>query len=160
MTLKNDKPFLKFLGVGRSEHVKQLNGILARASAAVGGTFVQNPFFAALGQQEITVHAMYVDYMLLGRPWLTSNSGGVRVSNDGTGLNGGTNHMGEVFSGNGETVHEGLVVCDGALVPAALGVNPFATITALAERSVELVAKRQGIKIDYETKNGMFTRLC
>lgn len=63
--------------------------------------------------------------------------------------------MGEVFKGNGEVVHEGLVVCDGALVPAALGVNPFATITALAERSVELVARKQGINIDFETKNGM-----
>jgi len=81
------------------------------------------------------------------------------VSIDGTGFNGGTNHMGEVFGGNGEMVHEGLVVCDGALVPAALGVNPFATITALAERSVELVAKKQGINIDYETKNGMPPRL-
>jgi hypothetical protein len=53
-------------------------------------------------------------------------------------LNGGTNHIGEVFDGNGEKVHEGLVVCDGAFIPAALGVNPFATITALAERLVEL----------------------
>lgn len=82
------------------------------------------------------------------------NSGGAGISNDGTGFNGGTNHIGEVFEGNGEKVHNGLVVCDGALVPAALGVNPFATITALAERSVELVAKKQNIKIDYETRNG------
>ena len=62
--------------------------------------------------------------------------------------------MGEVFKGNGEEVHEGLVVCDGALVPAALGCNPFATITALAERSVELVAKKNNIKIDLDKKNG------
>jgi hypothetical protein len=62
--------------------------------------------------------------------------------------------MGEVFAGDGTVVHEGLVVCDGAFVPAALGVNPFATITALAERSVELVAQKKGIEIDFETKNG------
>jgi hypothetical protein len=47
------------LGVGRSEHVAQLNTLLARASTAVGGTYVPSPFFAALGEQEITVHAMY-----------------------------------------------------------------------------------------------------
>jgi choline dehydrogenase-like flavoprotein len=62
--------------------------------------------------------------------------------------------MGEVFKGNGIEVYEGLIVCDGALVPAALGVNPFATITALAERSVELAAEKRGIKIDLKTPNG------
>jgi choline dehydrogenase-like flavoprotein len=44
---------------------------------------------------------------------------------------------------------------DGSVVPTALGVNPFATITALAEHSVEHVAAKMGIKIDYETKNGL-----
>lgn len=53
MTLKNDKPVLKFLGVGRSDHVNYLNDLLAKATAAVGGTFVNSPFYAALGQQEV-----------------------------------------------------------------------------------------------------------
>lgn len=35
-----------------------------------------------------------------------------------------------------------------------LGVNPLATITALAERSVALVAEESGLKIDLETPNG------
>jgi len=64
-----------------------------------------------------------------------------------------------IFDGNGEKVYEGLVVCDGTFIPAALGVNSFATITALAERSMELIAKRHGINIDYETKNGMLTNM-
>ena len=66
--------------------------------------------------------------------------------------------MGEVFTGNGTEVHDGLVVCDGALVPAALGVNPFATITALAERSVELAAKERHINIDFHATNGKLIR--
>ena len=66
--------------------------------------------------------------------------------------------MGEVFSGRGKETHEGLIVCDGALIPAALGVNPFATITALAERSVEFVGTKYGIEIDYKTKNGKAER--
>jgi hypothetical protein len=49
---------LKFLGVGRSEHVMQLNTLLANATVAVGGIYEPSPFYAALGQQEITVHAM------------------------------------------------------------------------------------------------------
>lgn len=47
---------LEFLGVGRSDHVRYLNNLLARATAAVGGTLVQSPFVALMGDQEITVH--------------------------------------------------------------------------------------------------------
>lgn len=55
LTLEDDKPRLEFLGVGRSDHVKKLNEILAKATEAVGGTLVNNPFFALMGQQ-VTVH--------------------------------------------------------------------------------------------------------
>ncbi len=55
LSLENDKPVLEFLGVGRSDHVKYLNGILAKATELVGGTLVNNPFFALMGQ-EVTVH--------------------------------------------------------------------------------------------------------
>ena len=58
------------------------------------------------------------------------------------------------MTGVGEEIHDGIICVDGSVIPSALGVNPFATITALAERSVEQVAVKQGIKIDYETKNG------
>ena len=76
------------------------------------------------------------------------------MSSDGTGAQGVTDHLGQVFKGTGSEVHDGLVVVDGAVIPAALAVNPFPTITALAERSVATVAKEKGIKIDYESKNG------
>ena len=76
------------------------------------------------------------------------------MSPNGTGSKGVTSHMGEIFKGNGAEVHRGLIVCDGSVVPAAVGVNPFATITAIAERSVELTAQKFGISIDYDTKNG------
>lgn len=88
---------------------------------------------------------------------LTSDSGGARMSTDGTGSSGVTNHMGEIFCGDGTETHAGLIVCDGAVIPTAIGVNPFASITALAERSVELAAQKFGISIDYDTKNG---KLC
>lgn len=78
------------------------------------------------------------------------------MSSDGTGTSGTTNSFGQVFRGNTNETYEGLVVTDGAIIPTALGVNPFATITALAERSVEHAADRIGAVIDYDTKNGMF----
>ncbi|KIW32573.1 uncharacterized protein PV07_04103 [Cladophialophora immunda] len=135
---ENDRPTLTFLGVGRSDHVQYLNGILAKATNAVGGTYVNSPFFAALGEQEITVHIM----------------GGATMSNDGTGVNGAVDQFGQLLKGTGKDVHNGIVVMDAAILPTALGVNPFATITALAERSVEAAAKRENLTIDLVTQNG------
>ena len=47
------RPVLEFLGVGRGDHVPILNDVMAKATSAVGGTFVNNPFFATLGKQEV-----------------------------------------------------------------------------------------------------------
>lgn len=74
------------------------------------------------------------------------------MASDNTGETGVVNHRGEVLKGDGAEAHEGLVVMDGALIPAALGVNPFATITALAERNIDLYARKHGLAI-YEEKN-------
>ncbi|KAL1870800.1 hypothetical protein VTK73DRAFT_2429 [Phialemonium thermophilum] len=138
LSLEDDKPVLEFLGVGRSEHVKRLNALLEQATQAVGGTLVQNPFFALMGQQQVTVHPI----------------GGACMARDGTGATGVVNHVGEVFSGDGSEVHEGLVVTDGAVIPIALGANPFATISALAERSVEHYVNKHGLTIS-EEENGI-----
>lgn len=140
LTLENNKPYLQFLGVERSEHVKQLNDVLAKASKAIGAEFIPNPFSSELlGQSEVTVHPI----------------GGANMSSDGTGLNGVTNHFGQVFKGTNSEMYDALVVVDGAVIPAALGCNPFATITAFAERSVRGVAKAKGIEIDYAIQNGI-----
>ncbi|KAK2747221.1 ERAD-associated protein [Onygenales sp. PD_40] len=140
LSLADDKPVLQFRGVGQSERVKSLNDMLAKMTDDIGGTFINNPFFAALGKQQVTVHPM----------------GGANMSRDGTGEQGATSEFGELLSGNGRDIHNGIVVVDGALVPSSLGVNPLATITALAERSVEAVAHKHGIVIDYDTKNDLF----
>ena len=76
------------------------------------------------------------------------------MSSDGSAALGVTNHMGQLLKGHGKECHNGIVAVDGSVIPLALGANPFATITALAERSVEEVAKERGIRIDYKTGNG------
>ncbi|KAK6342288.1 hypothetical protein TWF718_007691 [Orbilia javanica] len=138
LVLKKDQPVLTYSGVGRSDSVSRIHSFLEKMTQAIGGNFIANPAWALLGAQEITVHPL----------------GGARVSSDGTGGCGVVNHMGEVFTGDGSETHPGLIVCDGSAIPAAVGVNPLATITAFAERSVELVAKKYRINIDYRTKNG------
>ncbi|KAF2083168.1 FAD/NAD(P)-binding domain-containing protein [Saccharata proteae CBS 121410] len=139
LTLENDKPYLQFLGVGRTEHIKTLNEVLRKTTSAVGGTLINSPFFAAFNQkEEITVHPL----------------GGAIMSANGAGRGGATNHLGQVFVGDGTEIYDGLVVVDGAVIPTALGVNPFATITALAERSVHLLSQKNDFEIDMQTKNG------
>lgn len=139
LTLKNDKPHLDFLGVGRSEYIEKVNSLLAKITNGMGGDLVDNLYYSALNKGEITVHPI----------------GGMNMSSDGTASRGATTHLGEVLTGDGSSYYDGLIVVDGAAVPTSLGINPLATITALAERSVELVAGKRGIKIDYDTRNGL-----
>ncbi|OLN81041.1 Cholesterol oxidase 1 [Colletotrichum chlorophyti] len=134
----NDRPLINYSGVGKSHRAKKLAGYLEKLTNMIGGIYMDSPFYAWRGEKEITVHAI----------------GGARISNDDTGASGGVNDKGQLFIREDNMVHKGLVVCDGTIIPAALGVNPFATITALAERSVEKVAEEFGINIDFETKNG------
>jgi hypothetical protein len=56
---ESGKPVMQFLGVGRSQHVAYLNDVLGKATNAVGGTFINNPFFAALGEQEVCPRYSY-----------------------------------------------------------------------------------------------------
>ena len=65
--------------------------------------------------------------------------GGCAMSDDPA--YGVVNHLGQVFKGTCDSdnfgnasVHTGLYVADGSVVPTALGVNPYMTIGALAER--------------------------
>jgi cholesterol oxidase len=57
--------------------------------------------------------------------------GGCAMADDAS--RGVVDRFGEVFSGSsGTAVHQGLHVLDGAIVPCAVGVNPFVTISALS----------------------------
>ena len=86
---------------------------------ALGGTYRQldrvNPFADGHKGNLITAHPL----------------GGCCVADDADG--GVVDAEGRVFDGDGG-VHDGLYVVDGAIVPGSIAVNPFLTISALAER--------------------------
>lgn len=84
---------------------------------ALGARFVENPLWRFTPTRTlVTAHPL----------------GGCPIGTDGA--DGTVDHLGGVFSGAGNAVHPGLYVADGATMRTSLGVNPFLTISALAER--------------------------
>ncbi|MEP6976513.1 MAG: GMC family oxidoreductase [Thermoleophilia bacterium] len=133
IVLEDGRARVVWPGVGREEIFKRVEANLTSATAALGGTYVRNPMWSQLFAQDlVTVHPL----------------GGCPM---GDGVDSGVvDHKGRVFDGAGEaTVHDGLYVCDGAIIPRSLGVNPLLTISAIAERVCEHLARDRGWSIDY-----------
>jgi cholesterol oxidase len=102
----------------------------------MGGVFVGNPFaMTAFGGNRIIAHP------LGGCAMGETVDNGV-VAPDGRVFDPTKGPMG---------VHDGLYVCDGAVVPSAIGVSPLLTITALAERAMILAAQHLQRKLDVNT---------
>jgi hypothetical protein len=62
--------------------------------------------------------------------------------------NGVINSDCQVFKGDGSKAYDNLYVCDGAALPGALSVNPLLTISAIAERTCQRIADREGWTLD------------
>lgn len=132
LELKDDRIRINWPGVGSSRNFSRLDGLLEPLAEAVRGTYVRDPLTAATDEAVVTVHPI----------------GGCSMGR--TGAQGAINHKGQVFTGQGEEVYEGLYVMDGAVMPMSLGVNPFLTISALAERACAILARDRGWTIKYE----------
>ena len=103
-------------GAGSQIVFTRINEELRRHARAQKGSFVENPMWTIFNLRHlITAHPL----------------GGCPIGEDYQ--HGAVDEYGRVFSGDG-SVHDGLFVADGALIPSALGVNPFLTISALSER--------------------------
>lgn len=89
---------------------------LKRISAELGGQYVSNPLWSVLGKL-ITVHPL----------------GGCGIADSPE--EGVLNPFGEVWG------YPNLFVSDGSSIPRAIGPNPALTISALAERTAEHIAK-------------------
>lgn len=101
--------------------------VLAMATRALRGRALHDPLWTwTNGQSLITVHPL----------------GGCVMADDAA--NGVVDHKGRVFNPAGEGVHEGLYVSDGSVVPLSLDVNPLLTISAIAERTAELMIADRG----------------
>lgn len=137
VTLEHDRVRIAWPDVGSQPIFDSINRKLEQATAALGGTYLKNPLWIkALHHSLVTVHPL----------------GGCCMGESAE--SGVVNHRGQVFAGpDGTEVHDGLYVCDGSVLPRAVGVNPFLTISAIAERCCALIAADRGWSIDYALPN-------
>jgi cholesterol oxidase len=131
--LVDDRLRVDWPGVSGRPLFSRMNEQLEATTDAMGGVVLENPTWGGLlGGGLITVHPL----------------GGCPMADDAAA--GVVNHKGQVYAGaQGATVHTGLYVMDGAVIPRSLGANPLLTITALAERNCALLARERGWHIDY-----------
>ena len=133
IVLEDDRARIHWPGVGQQPHFARASELMRRATEALGGTYIPNPVW-----NELTDHNLVTGHLLGGCPMAEDAGAGV------------VNHKGQVFSGTGTAVHPGLYVMDGAVIPRSLGANPLLTISALAERCCEHLARDYGWTIQYE----------
>ena len=128
MVLRDDRLRIDWDGIGDRLLFKTIGEKVARATEALGGTYLPNPLWnELLDNPLVTVHPL----------------GGCGMADSAD--QGVVNHKSQVYSSRqGNGVHDGLYVCDGAVMPRSLGVNPLLTISALAERSCALIASDHG----------------
>jgi len=122
-SLKKDRLTLSWPNAKDQPVYARLDAILDKITSNSGGSYVKNPLAGSvMGHQPATAHPL----------------GGCAMAE--THETGVVNHKCQVFNpalANGaNSVHDGLYVIDGAVIPRSLGVNPLLTITALAERAM------------------------
>ncbi|MGH6865242.1 MAG: GMC family oxidoreductase [Methyloceanibacter sp.] len=130
--LDNGSVQIHWPGVGEQPVYGRVDQALTAAAAAVGARYIKSPLPATnMGTKPATAHPL----------------GGCGMGEDaGRGV---VNHKCQVFAGSsGEDVHAGLYVCDGAVIPRSIGVNPLLTITALAERAMVHLARDHNLGFD------------
>ena len=132
--LEDDRVHIDWPGAAEQPVFKKIEEQLLEVSAANSATSIRNPFpNTFLGQTLITVHPL----------------GGCGMGADRE--YGVVDQKCRVFDAAAtatDTVHQGLYVIDGSVMPRSLGVNPLITITAVAERAMIQLAADIGRPLD------------
>jgi cholesterol oxidase len=104
---------------GQQPIFDRLNAEVRNHAKALRANFISNP----------TWHLLNLKHLLTAHPL-----GGCPMADDYT--QGVVDPFGRVYAADG-SLHLGLSVTDGSVIPSALGVNPLLTISALTERFIE-----------------------
>jgi cholesterol oxidase len=130
--LDNGRAQVHWPGVADQPVYARVDQALTMAAEAVGARYIKSPLAAtATGTKPATAHPL----------------GGCGMGQNAE--NGVVNHKCQVFDGKDrESVHTGLYVCDGSVIPRSIGVNPLLTITALTERAMVHLARDHNLGFD------------
>ncbi len=131
MRLENDRVVVEWRNGPQQRVFQRIEETLKKATEATGGAYMRNPAAERLmGGNLMTVHPL----------------GGCSMGADSS--SGVVNHKGQVYDASEglapTAVHDGLYICDGAVLPCPVGIHPLLTITALAERAMILLARDKG----------------
>lgn len=112
---------VEWADAGLNAPYKRDNDKLAEAAQAIWADYIPNPIWQpGFGNNVVTVHPL----------------GGCAMAD--TEAEGVTDADCRVYRGDGSNgVYPQLLVCDGAVIPTALGVNPLLTISAIANRAMD-----------------------
>lgn len=132
MVLRDNTVAIDWPDVASQDVYARVDAVLEKTVAANGGKYVKNPLAGTMiGTVPATAHPL----------------GGCATGEDAAA--GVVDHKGRVFNGRvGNSVHDGLYVCDGSIMPRSLGVNPLLTIAALTERAMIHLARDRGWHFD------------
>ncbi len=129
LTLKKDGSVgIDWPGAPTERMYRDVDDLLKPAIEAIGGTYIKNPWWA---------NTMFGNHLLTAHP-----IGGCATADNVDG--GVVDHAGKVFRADG-SVHDGLYVVDGSVLPRAIGVNPLLTISMFAERAAEQLRTELGL---------------
>jgi len=136
ITLDNGSAQIHWPGVAGQPVYARVDAALTKAAEAVGARYIKSPLAGtSMGTKPATAHPL----------------GGCGMGENAN--SGVVNHKCQVFDGTGgESVHAGLYVCDGAVIPRSIGVNPLLTITALTERAMVHLARDHNLGFDASSR--------
>ncbi len=136
MRLANDRLVVDWPNVGERPIYERIADKIRDAVKATGGTYVPNPIWIKLlNHRLVTVHPL----------------GGCPMGRDAA--SGVLDGECRVYAGDsGTAVHPDLYVCDGSMMPRSLGVNPLITISAISERAMICLARRENRVIDLTSR--------
>lgn len=132
ISLDNGSAQVHWPGVAEQPVYARVDATLIKAAEAVGARYIKSPLAATgVGTKPATAHPL----------------GGCGMGQDVA--SGVVNHKCQVFDGKGrDSVHSGLYVCDGSVIPRSIGINPLLTITALTERAMVHLARDHNLGFD------------